>query len=81
MEQSSVEIRVKENGSTTKHTLYYYKHYQRPCYYCCVSKNYVKQNIKTAPDAQKRLNALRAALGRERNIMHNNEYNNEQIVP
>ncbi len=65
-EPSSVEVRETVDDSTTKKTHYYYKHINLPCYYCIVSKNYEK----VAPTGI-RLTALKYALGRERQILHN----------
>ena len=77
-EQSSVEIIVSDpetdvidtaTGKISKgrNTLYYYKHTNLPCYYCIVSRNYNKVDISTNPT---RLQALRQAFGRERQLLH-----------
>lgn len=71
MEQAAVEVKETDDVGTKKVMKYYYKHDNMPCYYCIVSKIYENQ---TFSNSDERAIALRTALGRERNIMHNNDY-------
>lgn len=56
-EETSVDV-----GTEIK---YYYKHANLPCYYCIVARNYDRVSITEA-----RLDALRHALARERQMLH-----------